>query len=397
MTTHIIKEPTFYDTKYKFYNLRSNNIQDNIWKELQNGMWRSFDIDAYLNNEKQYAENVEHKDQIHNQLMFPHYAIIAPGHIWNTQKYDTEIEYTKIPLIEDCDRSSLISTIERYFSKFQGKKIGVHLSGGLDSSLIMAWLHKLKIPFTAIGFKSDRWEFRTERRIQSLMAEWAEYAELIDVEEYPFYSRLDGIPKTQTPYSIPIKNGALSHQLALRFKRQNVDVVFTGQGGDTLFVNPIQRNSDLQLPIGDEFELADENDLFYKPLGMQLISPYACMNIISQISSLRIGQSQDVPKWWARYYFNDILPKELSNYSFAADMFGLSQSGLEEAKPTTKQLFEEAYELTGNHNFSPVETKHFLERNVFELEFTTYIGYTSRIAVAAWLYALFHDENSSKA
>lgn len=385
--------PKFYDSSFRFYDIVEGAIKHDIWHELQHGLWQQFNIDAYLGNEKQYADKVEDKVDIKNKLMFPNLAIIEPGHKWNAEKNDTEIEYTPIKLIKNCNHKTLREAIEHYFLQFKGKKLGVHLSGGLDSSLIMAWLHELHIPFTAIGFESFRWEFRTERHIQEVMAEkYADDAFLLDVDQYPFYSDIENIPKTQTPYSAYIKNWNINKAIAEEFKTRDVDVVFSGQGGDTLFVDPIDKNKLLSFAIGDEFEVYGENELIYEPLGLQLKSPLADIGIIQQISSLRIGEKQDARKWWARRYFKDILPKELSEFCYAADMFGLSQSGLEEAKPTIKKLFDEAYALTHNHNFSSVATQRFLDKNVFELEFKTYIEYTSYISVAAWLHALFRDD-----
>lgn len=393
MTQQQITIPKFFDSSFRFYDIADGCIKHDIWLELQQGLWRDFNIDAYLDNEKEYAEKVEHKRDIRNKLMFPNLAIIEPGHQWNVEKNDTEIIYTEIPLRHCCTRDTLMEAVSRYLAQFEGKKLGVHLSGGLDSSLIMAWLHELRIPFTAIGFKGDRWEFRTEHLIQDIMAErYASDAMLIDIEEYPFYSDMENEPKTQTPYAASIKNESINKAMAEAFKDRGVDVVFSGQGGDSLFVDPVNPGKPLRFAIGDEFEVYGEDDLTYAPLGMRLLSPYADFNIIQQISSLRLGEKQDVRKWWARRFFSDILPKELSDFCYAADMFGLSQSGLEEAKQTVKKLFEEAYELTGNHNFSPKETKQFLESNVFELEFKTYIAYTSRISVAAWLHALMRED-----
>lgn len=384
--------PRYYDSSFRFYDVAKGTIKHDIWHELQGGLWKEFNIDAFLGNEEKYAENVEHKENIENQLMFPNLAIIEPGHEWNAEKNDTDIVYTPIKLETSCTYDTLMRTVEHYFNQFGEKKVGVHLSGGLDSSIIIAWLHELNIPFVAIGFKSNRWEFRTEHRIQEIMADYADEAELIDVDEYPFYSNIDRIPKVQTPYAAYIKNWSVNSEMAKRFKAHGVDVVFSGQGGDSLLVVPVNKDKQLTFAIGDEFEVNSEKDLVYSPLGMQLHSPYANIDIIQQISSLRIEQKVDASKWWARHFFREILPHELRDYCYAADMFGLSQSGLEQSKPLIKELFEETYDITENHNFSPSSTKRFLERNVFELEFKTYIEYTSYIAVAAWYHALFRDD-----
>ncbi len=47
------------------------------------------------------------------------------------------------------------------------KRLGVELSGGLDSSIIIGFLLSQSIPVSLIAFTSNRYEFRTERAIQS--------------------------------------------------------------------------------------------------------------------------------------------------------------------------------------------------------------------------------------
>lgn len=387
-----VTRPSHYDHSFLFYNTLTQHIHDNIWDELEQGMWQQFDIDAYLDNERQYALHVEHKDMIHNRLVFPQFAVIEPGRVWNPEKADTEIIYTSVTLVEKAGRNTLMSAVEKYFRQFDGEKIGVHLSGGLDSSIIMAWLRELHIPFVAIGFKSDRWEFRTERRVQEAMAAYAGHAELIDINEHPFYSRLEDCPKCQSPYGVAFKDFAISQEIVNRFRNLGVTTVFAGQGGDSLFVEPVSVGVTPSLAVGDEFEVSGENDLYYAPAGLRLAVPFSDMGIIQQIMSLRIGEKEDVSKWWARHFFRDILPRELSEFGYVADMFGLSQSGLDMARPSIKTLFEETYELTGNQNYSPEETRRFLDVNVFEMEFRSYVEYCARLTVAVWLHALFRKE-----
>lgn len=397
MNDIIITRPKYYDSSFRFYNTMTSCLQHDIWNELEQGMWKVFDIDAFLENERQYAINAEHKKKIRNLLVFPHFAVVEPGHAWNDTKSDTEIVYTPIEISSSCSHKSLMTAVEDYFQKFEGEKIGVHLSGGLDTSIIMAWLHELGIPFVAIGFKSNRWEFRTERRVQERMAQYAQQAELIDIDDFPFYSELDQCPKCQSPYGLGFKDYSISQALVARFKKLGVTTVFSGQGGDTLFVEKVPQDRPLLLAVGDEFEVCAGADMYYSPAGIKLEVPFADMNIIRQIASLRLGENEDVSKWWARRYFKGILPKELSEFGYVADMYGLELDGLEMAKPVLRNLFNEVYELTHNNNFSPYETCKFLETNVFEFEFKEYVEYGARLSVAAWLHALFrNDENSIK-
>ena len=108
MNASKIKRPRYYDCSFRFYNVQTGQVEEDIWADLEQGMWRDFDIDAYLDNERQYASKVMHKDEIRNRLMFPHHAIIEPGHKWNEAKQDTEIEFTSIEPIGGCSRNTLM-------------------------------------------------------------------------------------------------------------------------------------------------------------------------------------------------------------------------------------------------------------------------------------------------
>ena len=123
-----IVRPQYYDSSFRFYNTMTCCLQNDIWDELEQGMWKEFDIDAFLENERQYAINAEHKEKIRNLLVFPHFAVVEPGHAWDNTKSDTEIVYTPIEISSSCSHKSLMAAVEDYFQKFEGEKIGVHLT-----------------------------------------------------------------------------------------------------------------------------------------------------------------------------------------------------------------------------------------------------------------------------
>ena len=268
----------------------------------------------------------------------------------------------------------------------------MHLSGGLDSSLIICLLHYLHIPCTLIGLSTERFEFRTERAIQLKLMDYGEYSELIDVEQYPFYSQLSNTPKHQIPDSY-IKQNEASKVLASAFAKQGVEIVFTGQGGDSLFVDTIMLGV-TSFNIGNEFTFPWEQDLIYSPLGIELVSFFSNPDIIDAICSMRIGQKEDPLKWWARKTFKEILPIELSDSAYCADFFGISMSGLEAAKPEIRLLCEEAYDRTKHPIFNPKGINEILSTDVFSLEHKTYCALCTKISIAVWLHSLFRDDDN---
>ncbi len=369
----------------KFFNHHTEAFQDSIWVELQNGLWKEFNIDNYLFNESIGDDKPEKW-----KAVFPYLTPISAGYKWDEKNKCVALDYYQAQKIDNVSLSTFLSVAERFFAKYQGKKIGVHLSGGLDSSLIIGLLHYFHIPFVLAGFMSDRFEMRTERYVQQLVSKLGESAFLLNIEDYPSFSHLEQMPKHQSPCEF-FRGNEADKALARIFKREGVEVVFTGQGGDSLFMED-ESNGLACYNIGYEFLMSWAAEFHYKPLGIELVSPLAEKSIIDQISNLRIGMPEDSSKLWARHFFRDFLPYELSDYCYVADFFGLTLDGLEHAKPTIKHLFEESYELTQHHVFSSNEIKRMMQADVYSFEIKDYIDYCGRIAIAVWLHSIFRED-----
>lgn len=369
----------------KFFNHQTKAFQESIWGELQDGLWKDYLIDNYL-----YNESVgDDKPEIWKPV-FPHLTPISAGFNWNDEKECVTLDLYQAKKIENVNLHTFFSTAEQFFSKYKGKRIGVHLSGGLDSSLIICLLHYFHIPCVLAGFKSDRFELRTEKHVQQVMSEFGESAFLLDIEETPSFCHLERVPKHQIPCEF-FRGNEADKALAQVFHREGVEVVFTGQGGDSLFMED-ETNGLATYNIGYEFLMPWAAEFYYRPLGIDLVSPLADNSIIDQISNLRLGMPEDTSKLWVRRFFRDILPRELSEYCYVADFFGLTLDGLEHAKPTVKQLFEESYELTHHKVFSSAETIKMMLADVYSFEIKDYLDYCSRISVAVWLHSLFRDD-----
>lgn len=374
------------EPELSFYNYHEQKVQCEVWDELEQGLWQKFDIDAYLKNNLlgpvQLAES---------QAVFDGYHQIVPGTYWNIDKQRLELDLYSPKYVQDCSFSSFIEASARYFDGLNAKRIGVHLSGGLDSSLIMSLLKVLDLPFVPIGLKSDTFEFRTEKKIQEILLEWGEDGLLIDIEDCPFYSDMISIPAHQIPDG-DIKSVASAKALAKAFIERGCDVVLSGQGGDSLLVDEVKDIQDLTFNIGNEFINYTEQDRIYGPAGLRLESFFADTEIIDILCSARIGQKDDPLKLWMRRWAKDILPRELSEYAYFADFFGLTSWGLHEATPVIKELMGEAYEISHFSHFSPKNVKKFLEQDVFSFEHRDYIEYCGLISVASWYHSLFNNE-----
>ena len=370
-----------------FYNKKTHSIQSNIWDELESGLWRKYNVDNRL-----YNDELNETNQSKWRPVFPDIFPIYPGFHWEEESQSLKDTFYRPNLVE-ATYESFMSAAEMFFHQFDGKHLGVHLSGGLDSSLIICLLNHFGIPFELVGLQSNRYEFRTERVVQDKLASLGKRYQLIDLDLYPFYSNLDKTPKHQIPDSY-IKMNEADGAMASEFERLGVDIVLSGQGGDSLLTEDFRNISQFKgFNINNEFTIPWEEDLLYAPRGIKLVSFFSDTNIIDQICSLRIGQGQDALKWWTRSFFKDLLPRELSEYAYFGDFFGHSVSGLEMAKPTIKLLFEEAFELIKHPIFSPQQTKAFLNEDILSFGYKEYCAFGTKVSIAVWLHSLFRKDN----
>ena len=370
-----------------FYNCHEKRIQPNIWEELNNGLWKTLTPDNFFYNNTLNSFSL-------NKIkpLFKGFQQIIPGTQWNLLNNQLELDLYYPSYVTKCSFKDFIETAAKYFHSLKAHKIGVHLSGGLDSSLIIGLLHTLNIPFVPIGLKSNSFEFRTERKIQEILIEWGDEGLLLDMEEYPYYSQLTNIPSHQIPDD-DIKSIAGAKALAKSFAERGCDIVLTGQGGDSLFVDDISEMKNISFNIGDEFLNTTEQDRIYGPMKIRLEAFYANKNIIDVICSARIGQKDDPLKKWARNWAKEILPKELSDFTYCADFFGQTIWGLHSAKPVIKDLMEETYYLTNSSLFSPKRITEYLNRDIFSFEYKEYNHLCSLISIACWYHSFFNNNN----
>ena len=370
-----------------FYNEAENRFQSDIWDELCGGLWEKYNIDNRIANDA-----LGEMRQTEWKPVLPRIIPQMPGFAYDPNtKLMSELCYQP-HVISNPSREAFMSAAEAFFRRFEGERIGVHLSGGLDSSLIMCLLHYFRISFCAVGLASPRYEFRTERRIQDIVGAYAKESKLLDIEEYPFYGNLDKMPKHQIPDSY-IKMIDAANAVAETLCSMGCTIVLSGQGGDTLLADAItQETYKRGFNIRNEFCFPWEEDYLYAPRGVRLVSFFSDESVIDNLVALRTGQKEDPLKLWARHLFADLLPRELSEFCYCGDFNGHSKTGLEDAKPTIKMLFEEAFETIHHPMFSPKNTRHFIEADVFAFDYKEYCDYCTKISIAAWLHSLFREK-----
>lgn len=238
-----------------------------------------------------------------------------------------------------ADMSDLKHVVSAYMHNFRSRTIAVDLSGGLDSSIVIGLLSALGARLLLVGHVSERYEFRTERRIQQLLLEYHSslapdnMSVLIPDDHALPFSGLDKVPPSAWPRHTNIYHAG--HLLsATAASEHGANIFLNGNGADALFCDQIDADID-QLPLEYQGWNLDDpwpNDTIYEQLGISYLSAYSLGRIPAIIYSLRRSQAEDVQKKWARQVFSSFIPKELRNYAYKSDFSGLLQDGLHAAR-----------------------------------------------------------------
>jgi len=362
-----------------FINTRTGELHTEIWDYLRDGYWRSANFSAH---EKNILSGV--LVRAHMVPVLADFIPIEIGQTWNqVEKRIDETNFT--PNTFECGLDEFLENSKRFFEKFAGKRIGVQLSGGVDSSLIIGLLKYFGISHSLVGFCTDRYEFRTESFIQKLLANQAEKSQLINYEDFLPYSGLFGVIPHQHP-NLSSAGLATYQAMASNCVDLGVDILLTGCGGDVAFGNEVICNKYSWIPaIFNDSWLQDK---VYTPKGVQVVSFFSNHEILECLWNLRLGQKADPRKLWARNFFRDFLPRELVDYTYKADFWGLYIDGLVNSLPEIRFIHKRAYELSENSYFEDANLHRMLQSDLYNCDQQLYQRLEARISSAVWINSL---------
>jgi hypothetical protein len=281
-----------------------------------------------------------------------------------------------------------LSKSKAFLERFQSNHIGVQLSGGVDSSLIIGILKFLGIKYTLIGYCNKRYEFRTESYIQNLLAEECDGSIFIDYEAHLPYSGLIYTPTHQHP-DMSCCGLSANQAMASACQDAGVDILLSGCGGDLALGDDVNGANSRWVPA--LFNYSWLQDIVYSPKGVRLLSFFSDHDILECLWNLRRGQKADPRKLWARHYFRDFLPKELVDFTYKADFWGLYTDGLVNSLPEIRLIHKRAYELSGNPYFEEENLDEILKNDLFNCDQKLYQKIEARISSAVWIKALLDN------
>lgn len=379
------KEIKYFDTDTKYFRSEVEIINK---LSVADFIFSKESLDNHIKNSSLYINT---PDKYHSVLK--NIVPIPPKSSWalNTNGFIITKQENLFKK-RDAEIVDFLTLVSRQLTKLRGKKIGVQLSGGLDSSLIISILHHFDIEPVLIGMYNNRYEFRTERIVQEILKKRALENSLISDDNFLPFTDLLNIPKHVLPNASSLFfSGEL--KMAQLFEKSNVDLVFNGMGLDTILCLAPKDKENMNQWYPFMFDDCWFRDYVYKPKNIYFTPAINSTFLVNTIWNLRWSLQEDNTKQWARKIFSDFLPKELTNFNYKADHAGLLIDGIKSNLLTIEYLFEFVYNETKLLEFS---------KDKFEKLFTNYHlsddhkikMILSKTSYAVWVYSLLKESNT---
>jgi hypothetical protein len=371
----------FEQTSIYFRHTQTGLQYDSIWEQLKVGAWKNIVPESLLE-----SALIDGVDRTSYKPVLKDFYLIHKGMTWD-EANQMPFDPIFIPKKINANLDLFLNEAYRFFNQYDGRQIGVQLSGGLDSSIIIALLNFFKIPFKLIGLANKRYEFRTESHVQNILTSWAEETILIDYETCLPYSLIDKVPPHQYPEEF-IRTFGPDYTMAKEAKEHGVEVLLTGQGGDNVLGDQVKENPmDLKW-MPHTYNQGWLEDLVYSPQGIELVAFFADESISELLYNLRLGQNEDLSKVWARQFFKEFIPKELAEYTYHSDFWGFVISGVQEVMPKLPLLFEQTYDLTQNKFFNKQKVSELMAIDLLDHKKETYMQIEPLLGIAVWIDSL---------
>lgn len=367
----------------RFIHRPSGEIADSIWRELRlHGLWRQADFDAHEGNTLKGAG-----DRSDWLPIFANWFPLDTGQTWCAET-ERAVDPVHLPNTKgEGSMEDFLEAARNFFARFNGRKIGVQLSGGFDSSLIIGLLRHFGIPHGLVGMESPRYEFRTERIIQQRLAKENGDVALIDEATCLPCARLREVPPHQVPDLLSL-NIAQDRDMAVACVQLGIEVLLSGGGGDNLLGQAVPADPAASTWRPQTFTDSFPVDLIYRPMGIEFLSFFGDSGIVDAFFRLRRGQGNDTAKRWARRFFRDFVPRELAEYRYRADFWGRSIDGLLAALGPMREIHAEARGLSGNAYFDAGRLECLLAEDLYRPRKELYQRIEARISAAVWVVSM---------
>lgn len=367
-----------------YYDLSRNHLTSNIIGDISEDHIRSANYGNHFMNTRFLVPS----PNLYLPVL-PNIYTIPPRSSWylNNSKF-----YCAESLKVSNNRYNFDLILEKLISSLKKYNIAVELSGGLDSSIIIGVFRQFGIDPYLIGFISNKYEFRTERFIQSKLTQSSSRFDLIESESIHPCKNLLNTPFHQLPYHSSLWYYA-KEEIANRCRLNNIDILFNGMSGDTIFCNEVGEGFPYAW-LSWQMDYGWFNQYVFSQNNVKYLPAYSKI-LAEEIFYLRKNQGYDAKKIWARKYFRKYLPSELVNYYYKADHIVEFLDGFKKAYKEIETLFYVANDFLKSNDFSS-EQYYKLYDQVDKYDSEQIHTIFSKVSFANWIYSILNNVKGCK-
>jgi hypothetical protein len=379
---NLINNPT---KKTQYLDITSRVVVEDVWKSITAKTVREASLGAHELNSFHFAPNPRNYSPVLSGLI-----PIPPRTVWmlgeearnlffnpstNSFTRDYELDFNRV-----CKKILSIINLSN---------LAVEVSGGLDTSIIISLLREAGLNPPLVGFSYPHYEFRTEKYLQNNFCSSAPKYRLLKSNAGLPYMDILKVPRHPLPNkaSLFFARHKVTAEAALEM---GISLILNGIGADALLCDAVPFNgmpySFHRSNINDEWP----NEFIFQPLGCEYVSAVTLAPISKLVYRLRMGACEDSKKLWARNFFSEILPLELSRFAYKGAHDAVYQEGIEEMIPLLDELGNVAYSVTKNELLRPDKLKG-LASDPGNASHEETVFLMARISYCVWIYGLIRD------
>lgn len=346
----IIRNPS---RKTSYFDIQTLKFVDN-WEEIINvDVLRSASLENHLSNCRNLAD-FPHNYKPVIKSIFP----IPPRSTWkfSGDRFHPIDSFVRLSE-KQASQADLEGMTTKIMSALNQNKIMVQLSGGLDTSIIIGMLVSLGYQPILFASVSERFEFRTERKIQQIFMQSSQLETIVVNEDN--YLPFVGLRSTPMHF-LPNRASLFSagHRCTLEHaKKAGATMILNGMGGDALLCPEFKSKENRIKTDFWDLDIDWPNEFIYRPAGCNFLNPFALKCFARFILRRRADARADPKKLWARNYFSQYLPRELTQFAYKANFDAVYVNGLSQAFSEIENISKVAYEVTRFEELSPTNIR----------------------------------------
>jgi hypothetical protein len=169
-----------------------------------------------------------------------------------------------------------------------------------------------------------------------------------------------------------------------------VTTILNGIGLDSLLIDAVGAPNKQYWYDISNIDDSWANDYIFEPNGISYVNVGTIPFVRKILVALRKNQKEDLQKLWARAFFKEQIPEELSKFAYKASFGAVYFQGLEASREEIIYITNAIYSLTKLPEYSNDSMNHLIDK-VLSFDYESEFLFFGILSYAVWIYQLNKD------